>query len=183
MSHATDTLRSRCTAQLRYASPLGSLLLARTANGLAGAWFAAQKHHPAAIDAPTRDDDPLLRRAAMQLAAYFEGDPSRFDLPLDLLGTPFQQAVWRELLAIERGRTCSYGDIARKLGSPTSGRAVGAAVGRNPLSVIVPCHRVVGSNGGLTGYAGGLERKTALLQIEAARGPGHLPAPTQREMH
>jgi len=183
MSHATDAILSRCTAQMRYDSPLGPLLLARTAEGLAGAWFAAQKHHPAPIDAPVREDDPLLRRAAAQLAAYFDGAAAAFDLPLDLLGTPFQRAVWQELLAIERGRTCSYGDIARKLGSPTAGRAVGAAVGRNPVSVIVPCHRVLGSDGALTGYAGGLERKTALLRLEAARGPTHRDAPAQMEIH
>ncbi|MCE9661761.1 MAG: methylated-DNA--[protein]-cysteine S-methyltransferase [Burkholderiales bacterium] len=183
MSYATDTLRSHCTAQMRYASPLGSLLLARTARGLAGAWFEAQKHHPAALAAPVRDDDPLLRRAAAQLAAYFEGDAASFDLPLDLLGTPFQVGVWRELLAIERGRTCSYGDIARKLGSPTAGRAVGAAVGRNPVSVIVPCHRVLGSDGALTGYAGGLERKTALLRLEAAHGGRQRAAKAQMEIH
>ena len=91
--------------------------------------------------------------------------------------------MWRELLAIEPGRTCSYGDIARRLGNPTAGRAVGAAVGRNPLSVIVPCHRVLGSDGALTGYAGGLERKTALLRLEAARGPKPRQAPAQMEMH
>ena len=104
-------------------------------------------------------------------------------MPLDLLGTPFQIAVWRELRAIEPGCTCSYGDIARKLGSPTAGRAVGAAVGRNPVSVIVPCHRVLGSDGSLTGYAGGLERKTALLRIEAVRGTRYRAAPVQMEMH
>jgi len=168
MSYATDTIPGRATAQMRYATPLGPLLLVRTKGGLAGAWFEAQKHHPAPIDAPLRDDDPLLVRAAAQLAAYFEGRSTTFDVPLDLLGTPFQVGVWRELLAIAPGRTCSYGDIARKLGQPTAGRAVGAAVGRNPISVIVPCHRVVGSDGALTGYAGGLERKTALLRLEAA---------------
>ena len=183
MSYATDTIHSRCTAQMRYASPLGPLLLARTANGLAGAWFEAQKHHPAPIAAALRDDDPLLRRAAAQLAAYFAGEASSFDVPLDLLGTPFQIGVWRELLAIEPGCTCSYGDIARKLGTPTAGRAVGAAVGRNPVSVIVPCHRVLGSDGSLTGYAGGLERKTALLRLEAARGPMRRAASAQMEMH
>ena len=105
MSYATDHIPLRCTAQMRYASPLGTLLLARTADGLAGAWFEAQKHHPAAIDAPERDDDPLLQRAAQQLAAYFEGSDAEFDVPLDLLGTPFQRAVWHELLRIERGAT------------------------------------------------------------------------------
>ena len=183
MSYATDTIAGRATAQMRHETPLGPLLLVRTKDGLAGAWFEAQKHHPAAIDAPLRDDDPLLLRAAAQLAAYFEGRSTSFDVPLDLLGTPFQVGVWRELLAIAPGCTCSYGDIARRLGRPSAGRAVGAAVGRNPLSVIVPCHRVVGSDGGLTGYAGGLERKTALLHLEAVTpvSPGR--AQARLEMH
>ena len=183
MSYATDTIPGRCTAQMRYASPLGPLLLVRTKDGLAGAWFEAQKHHPAPIDAPVCDDDPLLQRAASQLAAYFDGEATRFDLPLDLIGTPFQIGVWRELLAIEPGRTCSYGEIGKKLGNPTAGRAVGAAVGRNPLSVIVPCHRVLGSDGALTGYAGGLERKIALLRLEAAHRPAPRRAPAQMELH
>ena len=183
MSYATDTIPTRCTAQMRYRSPLGPLLLVRTNEGLAGAWFEAQKHHPAPIDAPVDDDDPLLQRAATQLASYFEGATTRFDLPLDLVGTPFQVGVWRELLTIEPGRTCSYGDIARKLGNPTAGRAVGAAVGRNPLSVIVPCHRVLGSDGALTGYAGGLERKIALLRLEAGHRRAPRRAPAQMEMH
>jgi len=183
MSYATTTIPGRATAQKRHATPLGPLLLVRTKDGLAGAWFEAQKHHPAPIDAPVRDDDPLLERAAAQLAAYFDGRSPTFDVPLDLVGTPFQVGVWRELLAIEPGRTCSYGDIARKLGQPTAGRAVGAAVGRNPISVIVPCHRVLGSDGALTGYAGGLERKTALLRLEAARRPATRRASPQMEMH
>ena len=183
MSYATDHIPLRCTAQMRYASPLGTLLLARTEGGLAGAWFEAQKHHPAAIDAPERDDDPLLCRTARQLAAYFEGSDAAFDLPLDLLGTPFQRAVRAELLGIERGTTTSYGDIARKLGTPSASRAVGAAVGRNPVSVIVPCHRVLGSGGALTGYAGGLDRKTALLRLEQARAPARPGRPAQMEMH
>jgi methylated-DNA-[protein]-cysteine S-methyltransferase len=175
MSYATDHIPRHCTAQMRYASPLGSLLLARTADGLAGAWFEAQKHHPAPIDAPFDETDPLLRRAAQQLDAYFEGSADGFDLSLDLLGTDFQRAVWADLLRIARGTTCSYGDIARRLGAPSASRAVGAAVGRNPLSIIVPCHRVLGSGGALTGYAGGLDRKTALLRLEAA--------PATMEMH
>ena len=88
MSFATDHIPARCTAQMRYGSPLGPLLLVRTKDGLAGAWFEAQKHHPAPIDAPVDDDDPLLQRAAAQLAAYFDGATTRFDLPLDLIGTP-----------------------------------------------------------------------------------------------
>jgi methylated-DNA-[protein]-cysteine S-methyltransferase len=184
MIDPTRTFAQGCTAQMRYASPLGTLLLARTAEGLAGAWFENQKHHPAPIDAPERDDDALLRRAARELEAYFDGADDDFDVPLDLHGTPFQRAVWRELLKLERGATCSYGDIAERLGSPSAGRAVGAAVGRNPVSIIVPCHRVVGSDGSLTGYAGGLERKTALLRLESkhAADADRL-QPKKREQH
>ena len=167
MTYATDAIHHDCTAQSRIATPLGPLLLARTKAGLAGAWFAAQKHHPAAIDAPERDDDPLLADAASQLREYFAGERSTFDLVLDLQGTPFQRSVWAELLRIAAGATTSYGAIAGRLGMPAASRAVGAAVGRNPVSIIVPCHRVVGSSGSLTGYAGGLDRKTALLRLEA----------------
>jgi methylated-DNA-[protein]-cysteine S-methyltransferase len=157
------------TAQCRIASPLGTMLLARTGRGLAGAWFERQKHHPADIAAPERADDPLLAAAARQLHDYFAGESPAFDVPLDLQGTEFQRAVWRALLHIAPGATSSYGDIARALGVPSASRAVGAAVGRNPVSIIVPCHRVVGSSGALTGYAGGLDRKRSLLRIEAER--------------
>ena len=140
-----------------YNSPLGAMTLAASAQGLCGVWFDGQAHQP------------VLQAAATQLAAYFAAQRARFELPLDLsLGTPFQQSVWERLRAIPYGVTQSYGDIARYLGQPAASRAVGAAVGRNPLSIIVPCHRVVGSKGALTGYAGGLERKIALLQLEKA---------------
>jgi methylated-DNA-[protein]-cysteine S-methyltransferase len=172
MTHATEAILQNCTAQCRIASPLGTMLLARTEAGLAGAWFEMQKHHPAEIDAPERADDPLLAQAACQLREYFAGERDEFDLPLDLQGTDFQRAVWRALLRIAPGTTSSYGAIARELGLPSASRAVGAAVGRNPVSIIVPCHRVLGSSGALTGYAGGLDRKTSLLRIEAERvGP------------
>ena len=167
MTYATDSILQHCTAQCRIATPLGTLLLARTAHGLAGAWFDEQKHHPAAIAAPERGDDPLLLAAAQQLRSYFAGTSDTFDVALDLQGTAFQRSVWRELLLIEPGTTCSYGAIARRLGRASASRAVGSAVGRNPVSIIVPCHRVVGSSGSLTGYAGGLERKTSPLRIEA----------------
>ncbi|WP_280150976.1 methylated-DNA--[protein]-cysteine S-methyltransferase [Piscinibacter sp. XHJ-5] len=173
MSFATSVIRRRCTAQATIATPLGALLLARTADGLAGAWFEGQKYHAGALDAPQCPDDRLLRAAADQLEAYFAGRSSRFDVPLDLHGTDFQRNVWRQLLAIVPGQTCSYLDVARRVGSPGAVRAVGAAVGKNPLSIIVPCHRVVGSGGALTGYAGGLHRKRALLALE-----GH-----QQELH
>lgn len=156
--------------QTRCDSPLGPMILAATEQGLAGVWFDDQRHLPAGVhDWPTAPDHPLLRQAAAQLQDYFAGRRQHFDLPLDLSGgTAFQQAVWRALLAIPRGRTLSYGALAERIGKPAAVRAVGAAVGRNPASVVVPCHRVLGQGGALTGYAGGLERKTALLRLEGA---------------
>ena len=168
MNTTTDSIRAACTAQATIATPLGPLLLARTARGLAGAWFEGQKHHPGLLGAPQRPNDELLREAADQLHAYFAGERDSFELPLDLHGTPFQRAVWQALLAIPGGRTRSYGEIAHALDAASARRAVGGAVGRNPVSVIVPCHRVVGSDGSMTGYAGGVERKRALLTLERA---------------
>ena len=152
-------------------TPLGTLQLARTASGLCGAWFVEdQKHAPDPVCfAPEYHcpQDPLLQRAAAQLAAYFEQRLDTFDLPLDLTaGTAFQQAVWQALLTLRHGRLGSYGALSQQLGKPSASRAVGAAVGRNPISIIVPCHRVLGSTGALTGYAGGLWRKQALLKLE-----------------
>lgn len=169
MTYATESILHSATAQCRIASPLGTMLLARTKHGLAGAWFELQKHHPDAIDAPERGDDPLLAETARQLREYFAGARSAFAVALDLQGTDFQRAVWSALLDIPPGRTTTYGEIARELGVPAASRAVGAAVGRNPVSIIVPCHRVVGSSGALTGYAGGLDRKRSLLRIESDR--------------
>ena len=166
MSHATQSIHQACTAQATFASPLGTMLLARTAQGLAGVWFEGQKDHPGTLTAPERPGDPLLRAAAEQLAGYFAGRCASFDVPLDLHGTPFQRSVWQALLGITPGQTRSYGDIARQVGSPQAVRAVGAAVGKNPLSVVVPCHRVIGRDGAITGYAGGVDRKRALLALE-----------------
>lgn len=168
MSTLTDTLAARCTAQALVDTPLGPVRIARTAKGLAGLWFEGQKHHPGALQAPLQPDDPLLREAAAQLRRYFAGDARAFALPLDLQGTPFQRAVWQALLRIPAGRTCSYGELARAIGRPSAVRAVGAAVGRNPASLVVPCHRVLGQDGSLTGYAGGVQRKQSLLQLEAS---------------
>lgn len=162
------TLR-HITAQALYDTPLGQVLIARTEEGLAGLWFESQKWYPAPIDAPECPDDPLLREAATQVTDYFAGRRTRFELPLDLHGSPFQRSVWQALRDIECGATKSYADIARGIGAPQAVRAVGAAVGRNPVSVIVPCHRVLGSGGQLTGYAGGLDRKRALLALESTR--------------
>ena len=166
MNTTTDSIHAACTAQTTITTPLGKLLLARTARGLAGAWFEGQKHHPGPLAAPRRPDDDVLARAADQLHAYFAGERDAFELPLDLHGTPFQRAVWGALLAIPTGATSSYGAIAKALRAAAAVRAVGSAVGRNPLSIIVPCHRVLGSDGALTGYAGGLDRKRALLALE-----------------
>ncbi len=165
---------SACTAQTTINTPLGKLLLARTAKGLAGVWFEGQKHHPEPLAIARRPDDALLRRAADLLHDYFAGKDVAFDIPLDLQGTPFQRSVWKALLAIPEGQTRTYGEIAKTLGAASAVRAVGGAVGRNPVSVIVPCHRVIGSDGSLTGYAGGVERKRALLELEKALEEGAL---------
>lgn len=152
----------------RIDSPLGPILLAATAAGLAGAWFTTgQKDAPDGAGWPQRADNPVLQRARGQLGEYFAGQRRMFDLPLDLgTGTAFQQAVWRALLHIPFGQRSSYGALARAIDRPRAVRAVGAAVGRNPVSIIVPCHRVVGTDGSLTGYAGGLARKASLLAHE-----------------
>ena len=153
----------------RYESPLGTMLLAATARGLAGVWFVGQKHGPIEADWPEDASDPVLREAVAQLRAYFAGERQAFALPLDFAtGTPFQQSVWQALCAIPAGGTTSYAELARRLGRPQAARAIGAAVGRNPVSIVVPCHRVLGTGGALTGYAGGLDRKTALLRLEGA---------------
>ena len=171
MSQTLQFIHAACTAQARLATPLGEMLLARTASGLAGAWFDGQQHHPGELAAPQRANDPLLRDAIQQLTRYFAGESRPFKLPLDLHGTAFQCRVWRALQDIAAGATLRYGDVASRIGAPTASRAVGAAVGRNPLSVIVPCHRVLGATGALTGYAGGLDRKVALLELERHRAP------------
>jgi methylated-DNA-[protein]-cysteine S-methyltransferase len=114
--------------------------------------------------------DPLLLEAADQLSAYFGGELRDFDLPLAPRGTPFQLSVWDAVSAVPYGRTATYSEIAGAVGRPSACRAVGAANGRNPLPVIVPCHRIIGAAGGLTGYGGGLDRKRTLLDLEAAAG-------------
>lgn len=159
------------TVQSVFDSPLGPIMLAASNEGLQGAWFVqGQRHMPDSSSWPVSANNVILQRAEEELRRYFAGEPVAFDLPLDLdSGTAFQQAVWRALLQIPRGSTTSYGAISARLGQPSAVRAVGGAVGRNPLSIIVPCHRVLGADGSLTGYAGGLERKVALLQLEGVR--------------
>lgn len=151
-------------------SCLGPMLLARTPLGLCGVWFVGQRHFPTPLAGTEAPEDPVLREAAAQIDTYLAGARQTFHLPLDMgRGTAFQQTVWRTLLGIACGQTLSYGALAAQLGQPRAVRAVAAAVGRNPLSLVVPCHRVLGANGSLTGYAGGLERKAALLQLEQER--------------
>jgi methylated-DNA-[protein]-cysteine S-methyltransferase len=150
-------------------SPLGDVLLAATERGLAGVWFVhGQEHMPDSSEWTTKDAYPTLAAAAQQLHDYFSGQRKNFDLPLQpAWGTPFQRAVWQALQRIPYGRTSTYGDIARDIGNPKAVRAVGAAIGQNPHTIVVPCHRVVGANGSLTGFTGGLERKKHLLLHEA----------------
>ena len=153
-------------AQSRIDTPLGPLTLAATTDGLAGAWFDGQAHHPGALNAPVDASQRWLAQAARELADYFAGRRNSFSVALDPRGTAFQISVWLALQRIACGQLHSYGAIAEEIGRPAAARAVGAAVGRNPISVIVPCHRVVGRDGALTGYAGGLPRKEALLMLE-----------------
>jgi len=150
-------------------SPLGAMVLASDGDALTGAWFEGQRHQPPVDPAWQRGRDlPVLRRAAMELAQYFAGDRTRFELPLAPAGTPFQRAVWTAIAGVPYGETISYRELAALAGRPRSIRAAGAATGRNPLSIVIPCHRVVAVDGALTGYAGGLARKRALLELERA---------------
>ena len=146
-------------------SPVGKLRLVAEDGALVGLSMEQQRH-PAAFGAADGQGDPVLDEAGRQLAAWFAGDRTRFDLPLRPKGTPFQLAVWEALREIPFGETRSYGQIAAGLGQPTAVRAVGAANGRNPLGIIVPCHRVIGADGSLVGYGGGMERKRWLLGHE-----------------
>ncbi len=155
------------------ASPLGALLLSASDTALTGCWFEGQKHFPTAASVGWTEAfgaHPILDKAEGQLADYFQGSLKSFDLPLDesAWGTPFQKSVWKSLQKIERGSCKSYAEIAALVGSPGAARAIGSAVGRNPWSIIVPCHRVIGSSGALTGFAGGLKRKKDLLTLEGA---------------
>ena len=153
-------------AQATIRTPMGPMLALAGERGLQGLWFDAQRHHPGALSARVAPEQRWIAQARAELAEYFAGRRSRFEVPLDPHGTAFQQAVWALLREIDCGRTGTYGALARRLGKPQAARAVGAAVGRNPISILVPCHRVIGENGSLTGYAGGLPRKRELLALE-----------------
>jgi methylated-DNA-[protein]-cysteine S-methyltransferase len=153
---------------LHWTSPIGDLLLLADAVALRGVWFADQKGIPAeAQQAPESPAHELLCAAQRELTDYFSGQRTRFDVPVQAWGgTAFQHSVWQALQTIPFGRTTTYGALAAQLGRPRAVRAVGGAVGRNPLGIVWPCHRVVGAHGALTGYTGGLDRKIALLRHE-----------------
>lgn len=146
-------------------SPIGRLLLGANERGLRAIWFDGQAQ-AAAVCADVREDPAMLREVIHQLRAYFAGELEIFDLDLAPEGTQFQQKVWKELLKIPYGETISYGVLARRIGNPKASRAVGLANGSNPIPIIIPCHRVIGSNGKLTGYGGGLPIKEKLLALE-----------------
>ncbi len=160
MASAKDPLLFRQPAWI-VTGPLGPLRLVGD-----GAALTAIEFHARGRATAGRPDDPVLREAAAQLAAYFAGRLRVFDLPLAPHGTPFRRAVWAALQGVPWGATASYGEIARRIGRPRAVRAVGAANGANPLPIVIPCHRIVGADGSLTGYAGGLPLKARLLALE-----------------
>jgi methylated-DNA-[protein]-cysteine S-methyltransferase len=154
----------------RVASPIGDLVLTGDGTSLTGCYFTGTDHATTPWEGLARDDDAFADAVA-QLDQYFAGERTTFDLPLAPSGTPFQLRVWEQLRTIPYGETRSYADIARGIGATSGFRAVGLANGRNPISIIVPCHRVIGANGSLTGYGGGLERKRFLLDLERGTLP------------
>ncbi len=187
---SVDTTRHAASSSTVYydhfPSPLGSIVLAATDKGLCGLFFVGSRNRaevderalerklrkalpPSLRDAELEPAPRKLAPARRWLSYYFAGDPVRpnqLEMPLDLQGTPFQKKVWKQLMRIPHGKTASYGEIARRIGQPQAPRAVGMANNRNPVSIVVPCHRVVGANGTLVGYGGGLWRKKALLRLE-----------------
>lgn len=157
--------RKRASTRLR-GTPVGDLELEATDRGLAACRFVRADAAEVEHTSPSGPAAEYLARAAAELRAYFEGSSRAFGVPLDLHGTVFQRRVWDELLRIPYGRTISYAELARRVGVENGARAVGLANGRNPVAIIVPCHRVIAGNGSLHGYGGGLERKRALLALE-----------------
>jgi methylated-DNA-[protein]-cysteine S-methyltransferase len=160
-------------------TPLGTLRMAACNDGLAGLWFEAQRHAPDTSQGVEVHSHPWLEQASSELGAYFSGQGSSFQTPrVTLWGTDFQRRVWQALAGIDHGQTIAYGELAAQLGQPLAVRAVAAAVGRNPWTIMVPCHRVVAASGALTGYAAGLERKAHLLALERrARQPSSTSSP------
>ena len=155
-------------------SPVGPLLLGADDDHLRLIWFSTPRHPLPRSVAIEGGDNAVLRETGAQLEAYFTGRLRAFDLPLLPVGTPFQREVWSTLAQIPYGQTWSYGDVARHIGKPQAVRAVGAANGRNPLPIVLPCHRVIGADGSLTGFGGGLPTKQFLLMLEGALPAGDL---------
>lgn len=170
LTTSTPTAGAEATRRHRVLSetPIGRLVVVADGDDIAAVWMTEQRHapDPATHGEPAPDGDELLEAATRQLEEYFAGSRTEFDLPLAAEGTSFQQTVWAALSEIPYGETWSYGELAEHIGRPGAARAVGLANGRNPISVVVPCHRVVGSTGSLTGYGGGIERKRTLLDLE-----------------
>jgi len=161
----------------RFRTPLGTVVAIAAGGVLTGLHFEGARHAPPI--APEWREDPRaspLRECGEQLADYFAGRRQCFDLPVAPRGTPFQERVWREIAKVPFGDTISYAELAARAGAPGSARAAGAATGRNPLAIVVPCHRIVATGGSLTGYAGGLERKERLLTLEGALAAAEAPA-------
>jgi len=157
-------------------SPVGKLTLVARGERLAAILWENERPGRVPLGLMREDaDHPVLAQAERQLAEYFAGTRSRFDLALDFAGTAFQKQVWEALLTIPYGQTRSYGQIAAQIGRPAAVRAVGAANGRNPISIVAPCHRVIGASGGLTGFAGGLAAKRKLLELEGGRDNTPMP--------
>lgn len=156
------------TSHLVVDSPVGPLTLVSDGRHLTGVYFTEHRHAPGDVgpQVTAHDAPAVLHATAEQLAEYFAGTRTEFDLPLAAAGTDFQHRVWALLRGIPYGQTRSYGQLATELGQPGASRAVGLANGRNPVSIVVPCHRVIGSSGAITGYGGGVERKQALLDLE-----------------
>ena len=148
-------------------SPVGGLRLIASESSLVGIWFASGRDAARSRTALPRRSSPLLERTRAQLEEYFAGHRQQFDLPLDPRGTEFQRRVWRRLVGIPYGETTTYGALARELGDPGASRAVGLANGSNPIPIVIPCHRVIGADGSLTGFGGGLPIKQALLELES----------------
>ena len=147
-------------------SPLGELVLLGDGSALHGLYMQ-QGRKPATVSERWRHEPNAFAQVETQLSEYFAGRRTIFDLPLETIGSPFQLRVWRALREIDYGKTMSYRELARRIGRPTAARAVGAANGSNPISIIIPCHRLIGASGALTGYAGGVEKKRSLLDLEA----------------
>ncbi len=168
--------RSIRTSTRRVETPLGAIELRAAGGALTGLYLPETRHPPAPIAAPGDDpaDRSVLDAAEAQLGGYFAGERVAFDLPLAPAGTAFQERVWRKLRDIPYAGTWSYGELARAVAQPTASRAVGAANGRNPISIVIPCHRVIGADGSLTGYGGGEVAKRWLLDHEARVKEAHL---------